>query len=142
MPTLDAEKEVSDALVQWIEKEHLPLEIRCPSSDTIRLGTNLVRSPDILIANKETGKTLGIEIKAGLRELPIGIYPVLKEMQEQFHKTNGDFIVLSTAPLSGALSSSVTEAGIPFFEIRKPSDVIDVLTPRLKALADEPADSR
>ena len=137
MPTLDKEKEISDFLFEWIRAEELPLDVDLPTSNTIRLGSAVVRSPDIVVTNKQTGKTLGIAIKSGVKELPIGLYPGFKEMQEQFRETDNDFVVVSTAPPSGVLGSNVEEAGIPLFQIQKPSEIIDVLKPRLEALAEK-----
>jgi hypothetical protein len=134
MTTLDQEKQLFELLWDWIQKEGIPLEVQTPTSGTIRIGEKVVRSPDILVTSTETGKTLGIEVKSGSPEVPIGVYPELKEMQQQFRENNGDFVVVSTVPLSGVLSSNVADAGIPMIEIQNPAQAIEVLTPRLRAL--------
>jgi hypothetical protein len=137
MPTLDEESEISHVLLDWIRAEALPLDIDLPTTSTTKVGNAVVRSPDILVTNKQTGKSLGIAIKSGVKQLPIGLYPGFKEMQEQFRETNNDFVVVSTIPPSDVLGSNVDEAGIPLFQISRPGEVIDVLKRRLEALAEK-----
>lgn len=134
MPTSEFSKIVFDNLTKWISQGHDNLELSVPVSGSFPLHGRSIFGPDIIVTNKDTGRVLGIEIKAGERELPIGLYPRLKLMKENL-KDVGDFVVLSDAQPLDVLSRNVASAGISFLKIDDPAKAITVLEPKLNELA-------
>jgi hypothetical protein len=135
MPTAEFSKIVFDNLNKWIAEGHGNLELSVPISGSFPLHGHMILGPDIIVTNKETGRVLGIEIKAGERELPIGLYPHLKMMHQNLREFGSDFVVLSNAHPSDMLSSNVASAGISFLKIDDPTKAITALEPKLTELA-------
>jgi hypothetical protein len=134
MPTAEFSKIIFDNLSKWISDGHHNLELSVPVSGSFPLHGRSILGPDIIVTNPKTGRVLGIEIKAGERELPIGLYPRLKLMKENLSGF-GDFIVLSDAKPSDVLSNNVASAGISFLKIDDPAKAITALEPKLNELA-------
>jgi hypothetical protein len=94
--------------------------------------------PDILVVNPQTNSQLGIEIKGGFSEVPMGVYPQLKKMSDLMAQQHGKIVVLTTVPPSGALQSNASADGIALITAADTSGALMKLEPFLIELA-EPA---
>lgn len=134
MPIPEYESLIFDRITSWIKQGHHGLKITHPLSTTVQLAGQIVPSPDLIVENPATGKSLAIEIKAVNRLLPIGVFPQLKEMRDRFTSAGSDFVVMSSAPPTGVLSSNFHQSGISWIEAEDPNKAFEMLEPKLQKL--------